>query len=154
SALIILLWALSKTADTGSDALYGLFQQSERMDYVGLSLILRGLLAVACVAALFRATHSASLALAGLAVGWSAVFILFDIPVARILLRQRERPALTSDTIAETLRPVLDRRQLAPLWSEAAPLGVVAFLLAIQVQVPRYIVAGLLHANELGLFSA
>jgi O-antigen/teichoic acid export membrane protein len=154
SALIILLWALSKAVDSGSDALYGLFQQSERMDYVGFSLILRGLLAVVSVAVLFRASHSAPLALAGLVVGWSAVFILFDIPVARILLRQRERSAYTSGTIAETLRPVLDRRQLTPLCLEAAPLGVVAFLLAIQVQVPRYVVAGLLHTRELGLFSA
>ena len=154
SALIILLWALSKAVDSGSDALYSLFQQSERMDYVGFSLILRGLLAVASVAVLFRASHSAPLALAGLVVGWSAVFTLFDIPVARILLRQRERSAYTSGTIPETLRPVLDRRQLTPLCLEAAPLGVVAFLLAIQVQVPRYVVAGLLHTRELGLFSA
>lgn len=154
SALIILLWALSKAVDSGSDALYGLFQQSERMDYVGFSLILRGLLAVASVAVLFRASHSAPLALAGLVVGWSAVFILFDIPVARFLLRHRDRSARRSDTMPESLRPVLDRRQLTPLCFEAAPLGVVAFLLAIQVQVPRYVVAGLLHIRELGLFAA
>jgi O-antigen/teichoic acid export membrane protein len=154
SALIILLWALSKAVDSGSDALYGLFQQSERMDYVGVSLSLRGLLAVAGVAVLFRASHSAPLALAGLVVGWGAVFILFDIPVARILLRQRERSAYTSGTVAETLRPVLNRRQLMPLCLEAAPLGLVVFLLAIQIQVPRYVVAGLLHIRELGLFSA
>ena len=36
SALIILFWAFSKAVDSGSDALYGLFQQSERMDYVGV----------------------------------------------------------------------------------------------------------------------
>lgn len=154
SALIILLWALSKAVDSGSDALYGFFQQSERMDYVGFSLILRGVLAVASVAVLFRTSHSAPLALAGLVVGWSAVFILFDIPVARMLLRQLARSAYTSGTIAETLRPVLDRRQLTPLCLEAAPLGVVAFLLTIQVQIPRYVVAGLLHTRELGLFSA
>jgi O-antigen/teichoic acid export membrane protein len=56
--------------------------------------------------------------------------------------------------VAETFRPVLDQRQLTPLCLEAAPLGVVAFLLALQVQVPRYVVAGLLHTRELGLFSA
>ena len=154
SALIILLWALSKAVDSGSDALYGFFQQSERMDYVGVSLVLRGLLAVASVAVLFRASHSAPLALAGLVAGWSAVFILFDIPMARILLRQRERPASTSGTMAETLHLVFDRRQLTSLCLEAAPLGLVVFLLAIQVQVPRYVVAGLLHIGELGLFSA
>jgi O-antigen/teichoic acid export membrane protein len=153
-SLIILLWTLSKAVDSGSDALYGFFQQSERMDYVGLSLILRGLLAVAGVAVLFRASHSAPLALAGLVLGWSAVFILFDIPVARILIRRREQAACTSGTVVKTLRPVFDRRQLIPLCVEAAPLGVVVFLLAIQVQIPRYVVAGLLHTRELGLFSA
>jgi len=153
-ALIILLWTLSKAVESGSDVLYGFFQQSERMDYVGFSLILRGLLAVAGVAVLFRAIHSAPLALVALVVGWGAVLILFDIPVARILLRQRQRPVLTSDTIAETLRLVLDRRRLTPLCLEAAPLGAVAFLLAIQGQAPRYVVAGLLHASDLGLFSA
>jgi O-antigen/teichoic acid export membrane protein len=154
SALIILVWALSKAVDSGSDALYGLFQQSERMDYVGLSLILRGLLAVAIVAVLFRTTHSAPLALLGLVAGWSAVFILFDVPVARSLLRYRDRSTRASDAMPGSLRPVLDRRQLTPLCLEAAPLGVVAFLLTIQVQVPRYVVAGLLHARELGLFAA
>lgn len=154
AALIILLWALSKAVDAGSDALYGLFQQYERMDYVGVSLILRGVLAVAGVAVLFRASRSAPLALVGLVVGWSAVFILFDVPMARILLRQRVRSAYSSGTIADTLRPVFDRRQLAPLCLEAAPLGVVAFLLAIQVQVPRYVVEGFLHTRELGFFSA
>jgi len=154
SALIILFWALSKAIDAGSDALYGLFQQSERMDYVGFSLILRGLLALASVAVLFRASHSAPIALAGLVIGWSVVFILFDIPVARFLLRHRHRSARASATMPESLRPVLDRRQLTPLCLEAAPLGVVAFVLAVLVQIPRYVVAGLLHTRELGLFAA
>lgn len=154
SGLIVLLWGLSKAVDSGSDALYGFSQQSERMDYVGVSLTLRGLLAVAIVAVLFRASHSAPFALAGLVASWVAVFILFDIPVARILLRQRKRSANASDGMTETLRPVLDRRQLAPLCLEAAPLGIVAFLMAIQVQIPRYVVVGLMHTRALGLFSA
>jgi O-antigen/teichoic acid export membrane protein len=82
-ALIVLFWALSKAVDAGSDALYGLFQQSERMDYVGISLTLRGILAVASVAVLFRASRSAPLALAGLVITWVAAFILFDVPMAR-----------------------------------------------------------------------
>ena len=153
-SLIIVLWALSKTFDAGSDALYGLFQQSERMDYVGLSFTLRGLLAVASVVALLHARHSAPIALAGLVASWGVVFILFDIPVARFLLRHRDRSARPSDTMFESLRPVFDRRQLAPLCLEAAPLGLVAFLFAVQAQVPRYVIAGLLHTRELGLFSA
>jgi O-antigen/teichoic acid export membrane protein len=153
-SLIVVLWTLAKTFDAGSDALYGLFQQYERMDYVGLSLILRGLLALASVAVLLRASHSAPIALAGLVVSWSAVFILFDMPMARILIHQRERQAGASDTISELLRPVFDRRQLAPLCLEAAPLGVVAFLFAVQAQIPRYVIAGLLHTRDLGLFSA
>ena len=65
------------------------------MDFVGFSLTLRGILAVVIVALLFRASHSAPLALAGLAVAWGAVFILFDIPMARNLLRHR-RPSITT----------------------------------------------------------
>jgi O-antigen/teichoic acid export membrane protein len=152
--LIVLLWGLSKAIDSGSDALYGFFQQSERMDYVGASLVLRGILGVASVALLFRAVHSAPTALAGLAVGWGAVLILFDVPMGQGLLRERGGSACTSDAMAGTLRPVLDRRQLTPLCLEATPLGLVAFLLAIQVQVPRYVVAAVLHTRELGLFAA
>jgi len=153
-ALIVVLLALSKAFDAGSDVLYGLFQQSERMDYVGISLILRSLLAFATVVALLHASHSAPIALAGMAVSWGAVFMLFDIPVARILIRRRGQPARTSDAIPELFRPVFARRQLAPLCLEAAPLGVVAFLFAVQAQVPRYVIAGLLNTRELGLFSA
>ena len=154
SPLVVLLWALSKAVDSGSDAIYGLFQQYERMDYVGCSLILRGLMAIASVAALFRASHSAPLALAGMVAAWIGVFVLFEIPAARILVRQRERSGHASGEAAKTLRLTLDRRQLMPLCLEAAPLGVVAFLLTIQVQIPRYVVIGLLHTRELGLFSA
>lgn len=154
SALIVLFWALSKVVDSGSDCLYGLFQQSERMDYVGVSFSLRGLLSVASVAILFRVSRSAPLALAGLVASWGAVFALFDIPVARNLLSRRKHIPNESGKVAQTLRPVLTRRQLAPLCLEAAPLGIVAFLLTMQTQIPRYVVAGVLHTRELGLFSA
>jgi O-antigen/teichoic acid export membrane protein len=153
-ALFTVLWALARTVDSGSEALYGIFQQSERMDYVGVSFTLRGILAVSSVAVIFRFSHSAPLALGGLVVAWAAVFVLFDIPMARSLLRQQARPAYTLGTTAETLRPVINRRQLTPLCLEAAPLGIVAFLLAFQGQAPRYVIEGLLHTRELGLFSA
>lgn len=152
--LIVLLWALTKAVDSGSDCLYGLFQQAERMDYVGVSFSLRGVLSLASVAILFRASHSAALGLAGLAISWGAVFILFDIPMARNLVRTRNHLAHAAGLMAETLCPVLDRRQLTQLSLEAAPLGIVAFLLTIQIQIPRYVVAGVLHTRELGLFSA
>jgi O-antigen/teichoic acid export membrane protein len=153
-APIVLLWGLAKAIDSGSDALYGLFQQSERMDYVGCSLTLRGVAAIVSVAVLFGASHSAPVALTGLAVVWSAVFILFDIPMARNLLRHRKLSTHGSRKATETLRLVVDWRQLKSLCLEAAPLGIVAFLLAVQVQVPRYVVVGLLHTRALGLFSA
>lgn len=154
SALMILIWALSKTVDSGSEGLYGFFQKSERMDYVGLSLALRGTLALASVALLFFASHSAPVALAGLVIGWSAAFLLYDIPTARALLRHKENSGNSSGTLGQTLFPLLDWSKLKQLCLEAAPLGVVAFMLTIQVQAPRYVVEGLLHARELGLFSA
>lgn len=152
-ALLILLWALSKTVDSFSDVLYGFFQQSERMDYVGLSLALRGFFAVACVAILFRATHSAAVALAGLVVAWGTVLILFDLPSARRLHGQLGTSFLAK-AIAPGFRPVISVRRLAPLFLESLPLGIVALLLTLQVQIPRYVVGGVLHSRALGLFSA
>lgn len=153
-APIVLCWALSKAVDSGSDVLYGLFQHSERMDYVGFSLTARGILAIACVAVLFRTTRSAPVALAGMVVGWMAVFVLFDIPAAHRLLRGHEQTARRHRSTGATLRPILDPRRLRALSMEAAPLGIVALLLTLQVQIPRYVVAGLLHNRALGLFSA
>lgn len=150
-ALIVMLLALSKTFDAGSDVLYGLFQQMERMDYVGVSLVLRSVLAFASVVVLLLVSHSAPIALAGMAVSWGAVFMLFDIPVARNLIRRRTR---VPDAITELRRPIFDLTQLTPLCFEAAPLGVVAFLFAVQAQVPRYVIEGLMNTRELGLFSA
>jgi O-antigen/teichoic acid export membrane protein len=154
-ALIVLLWALSKAIDSGSDALYGFFQQSERMDYVGISLVLRGLLAFSSVLVVFGVTHSAALSLSGVAAGWIAIFLLFDIPVARALVRHgRCNAAAHSGVRSERIKLVLNGRHLIPLGLEAAPLGCVAFLLALQAQVPRYVVEGLRQNHELGLFSA
>jgi O-antigen/teichoic acid export membrane protein len=70
------------------------------------------------------------------------------------MLLHRERTNPLRDAGAENFHLVLEPRQLTLLCLEAAPLGAVVFLLAIQAQLPRYVVAGLLHTHELGLFSA
>jgi O-antigen/teichoic acid export membrane protein len=153
-ALIVLMWAASKTVDSGSDSLYGFFQRCERMDYVGASLILRGVVGTTSVALLFYVSRSTSLALLGLVVGWLSIFLLFDLPMTHTLLRYRlgSHGALTG--VPEWLGIVLNPRKVLRLCVEAVPLGIVAFLLAVQAQLPRYVVIGVFHTRELGLFSA
>src|SRR5581483_9662297 len=52
TAAVIFLLAIAKAADSVSDVCYGLLQQHERMDWIALSLVIRGVLSLAVLAVL------------------------------------------------------------------------------------------------------
>jgi O-antigen/teichoic acid export membrane protein len=154
SAIIVAFWGLCKVPDSASDALYGLFQQRERMDYVGISLISRAIGAIIISVIVFKLSHSAQMTLGAIFIVWTVVFAVFDYPMANKTARDQKHYHSRHASSEEGLRPCLRVVQLKMLFLEALPLGVVACLLALQVQIPRYVVAGRLHVHELGLFSA
>ncbi len=144
TTLVVLTVAAAKAIEGLSDVHYGALQQHERMRPIAVSLVLRGVLSVASVAAVLRAGGSLVAAVAALALGWAAVLLVHDLPAAAPILRAQ----------GERGRPRLDRRAAARLVATCLPLGAVMMLVSLQVNVPRYVIERRLGAAELGVFAA
>ena len=141
-AWVILAVAAAKGCESLSDPLYGAFQQREHMDYVALSMIVKGLLALAGFALAFLLTRDLVWGIAGLTTAWACVLVFFDF-----------RKAATFLTPAE-LRPRWEAKTLADLARLALPVGIAAMLLSLHSNVPRYFVERLLGEHALGVYAA
>ena len=143
--LVVLLVGLAKGLESVSDAFYGVMQKRERMDRLSLSLILRGSLSLVAVALAMAVTDQVLVAAAGYAAAGALVLIGFDVPASRTLLTTELA------TRGSTPPPAGAVRALAKI---ALPLGIVMFLISVNVNIPRYFVEGLLDTQALGYFAA
>lgn len=81
----IFLFALYKMAALMIDVLHASDQQARRMDYIGISLALQGVISVLLFVVVFVPTQSLELTLAAMTLGVVAVGALYDAPRARAL---------------------------------------------------------------------
>lgn len=144
TAWAIVLAGLNGGLSSISDVLYGVLDRNERMDRVGLGSTIRGLLVIVAFTSAVYFTGS----LIGGLIAWIAVYalmlFLYDAPNAARMI-----PA--------------GRRGLAPRWEgprllriarTALPLGLVAMVGALGVQLPRYFLGHVIGERELGIFAA
>jgi O-antigen/teichoic acid export membrane protein len=140
---VILAIALIKSIDAISDCFQGLFQQHERLDLVARSMIARGSLGLAGMAA--GVALGGSL-LAGIAVmgGGSALSVVaVDWPMARRILRADQQSLLGGAAGSALLRPLI--------WT-ALPLGVWALAGSLIQFIPQFAVERFLGQQQLGVF--
>ncbi|HSY14188.1 MAG TPA: oligosaccharide flippase family protein [Verrucomicrobiae bacterium] len=139
---VVLFVSAAKSVESFTDVIAGLLQKHERLDQVAISMILKGLCSVAGFSAAFLWSHSVVYASAAMAVTWLAVFVAYDLRVARRLLHAGERYF------------VWNRSQLIELTKLAAPVGIVMGLVSLNANIPRYAVAHYRGSGELGIFAA
>jgi O-antigen/teichoic acid export membrane protein len=144
--LVIFAVALAKAVETVSDVLFGALQQRERMGWISLSMIAKGVLSLVVVGGVVALSGSIVAAAMALAVSWGVVFALVDLPAGRKVLAESG----TSGRIAITP----DSAVLGRLLRLALPLGVVITLGSLAVNIPRYFVEHHLGARALGIYSA
>lgn len=145
SGWVVIGVALAKSFESGSDILYGLFQQQEEMQRMAWSMIARGVLSVTSVGLTMAATHNIVLATAALAGSSLLLLLFFDIPFALAMMRKRQMGLLT---------PRWNWPTLSRLALTAAPLGVSAMLMSWGTNVPRYFLEHYNGIREVGVFSA
>jgi O-antigen/teichoic acid export membrane protein len=150
ATLAILLIGTAKALESISDLYYGFFQQHERMDRIARSLILRGALSLALLAAVVGLT--ASLAWGSTALVLTALVVLgmVDYRGAAALAMRGEDGFLGSQDLSP-------RWQAKPLWRLARlafPLGMVMFIVSLSTNVPRYYVEHYCGLGALGVFAA
>jgi O-antigen/teichoic acid export membrane protein len=138
-AMLMLVIGLAKGFEGVSELTYGLLQRHERMSHVGISLLGRGLLSLALATTALWATGNVVVMAAGMAAGWLVWLFAYDLGKARMF--------------APT-RPVFPRRELWSLTRLALPLGVVALLLSLAGNIPRYFIERSYGEAELGIFAA
>ncbi len=153
-AWLILVTAFGKAFESVSDVFHGLMQQHERMDRIGIALIIQGPLGLAFLAVGSLLTGSPAGGMAGLAAALAATLVLFEIPNGyRVLRWNSVRPRRPQEAFREML-PCWNARTLARLAWVTLPLGVVASLTALSPNLPRYAVEEELGRHALGVFAA
>ncbi len=85
SLLPIFFYGLYKTAGQLIDVLHASDQVHDRMDYIGISLCLQGVLALLCFTLLFGLTKNLSLTLASMALVVLLIGVFYDFPRTRSL---------------------------------------------------------------------
>src|SRR5699024_3406120 len=80
TAYLIVILGLSRCFESMSDICYGEMQKQERIDYVGISKILRGLLTIFVFYLLIKLINNLVLATLGLAFCWFLILLIYDIP--------------------------------------------------------------------------
>lgn len=138
---LALVRILGLTADSLCNICGALQQKHERMDRVGVSLLLRALLSVALFTVIFRHTHSIVAASAALPVVSMLVLLGWDLPMVRRVLQHAPLLAWHGQRL----------RSLA-LFS--LPLGVIVTLISLYVNIPRYALMRYAGSAELGIFAS
>jgi O-antigen/teichoic acid export membrane protein len=140
-ALPILLVGVARGFESLSDVHYGLAQRRKRFDRIAVSMILRGVLGLLALGTGYYLNRDLAVGLVGMAAVWGLVWWLFDRPTSNRL--RDSRPAWQPST----------ERRLELAWT-AVPLGIAMLLVALNPNVPRYFLEGMLGLEALGLFAA
>jgi O-antigen/teichoic acid export membrane protein len=148
TAMVILAVALAKGIETLSDIHYGLFQLNDRLDQIGRSMMLRGVLSVAALSTGLYLTRNVLWGCVGLALVWLAALLFFDVPRGRLFLARSVRVAEPAD------RPGQQFRRQWNLMCTAFPLGISTTMAALNLNMPRYFIHARLGERQLGIYSA
>jgi O-antigen/teichoic acid export membrane protein len=141
----ILLLGLAKGVEALSDICHGRLQQMGNLKWVSLSLILKGTLSLAAVAAgVYWTQHLAPVCLL-LLLTWLVVFLAVDVPVVARTGIHGPR-----STFALCREP----RTLKHLLGLGLPLGLMAMLIALRMSVPRFVLEEYWQEHAVGVYAA
>ena len=80
---VSLLYLVFKSDESFSDVLYGIYQKNARMDYIGISQFIRGILSLIAFSAGLALTDSLPTAIISMTTSCILVTIVYDLPHAR-----------------------------------------------------------------------
>jgi O-antigen/teichoic acid export membrane protein len=108
AGLLVAIYLFFKADEAFSDVLFGVEQKGQRMDYVGLSLGIRGLLSIALFAGALIYTDSLLCAIVSMAVSCALITWFYDMPHAKRFAKLMPRITITRAlTLARTCFPAV-----------------------------------------------
>lgn len=146
--LVVLQVGLSKAFECISDIFHGIFQKVERMNLVSISKILKGALSLILVLILLYFTEDIIMALSGLVISWVIILIIYDYKNGKRILKNY------LDKESEIIKFNWSFYKIKRLSTLSLPLGIVAALDSLNVNVPRYFIQGSEGEVMLGYFAA
>jgi O-antigen/teichoic acid export membrane protein len=156
--LLTFVIGLSLAIESISDVYYARLQYIDRMDRIAKSQILRAPLSLVAMSLGVYFTGRLSWGVAALVLVRAAVLLGYDLRVQTQSSEPLELNSLESqisfEHLKEILRPRWELRQMGRLLWLALPLGIVAMLVNLNVNVPRYFIQWKLGTRELGIYSA
>ena len=162
-AAVIALVTLSKAFDSVSDTMYGLMQQNERMDYISISRIMQGILQLVIMSVVFYVTRSLIWATAMVALSSGLVTAFYDIPTAARVGNNLRSAQGAAASKPDSLKPGSFLAVLKPSWAAPSlwtltrlslPLGFVALLNMLNINIPRYFIQHDFGPSQVAFFSA
>jgi O-antigen/teichoic acid export membrane protein len=139
---VILLVAVSKSIECMSDVTAGLLQREEQLKRVAISLMIRGVGSVLVFSVTFASWQNLALSLAAMSGVWLAVLLFYDVPNATALIGRHEG----------LFR--FDAREMRRLLVLSLPLGWVATLTSLNMNIPRYFLQHDLGAADQGIYAS
>lgn len=149
---------LSLAIENISDVYYARLQSIDRMDRIAKSQILRAPLSLLAMGLGVYFTGRLSWGVAAMVLVRAAVLLGYDLRVQTQSSEHLEGKSLESriafEHLKEILRPRWELRKMGRILWLALPLGIVAMLVNLNVNVPRYFIQWKLGTRELGIYSA
>lgn len=143
---VVVAVALAKGMESISLILYGFMQRQERMDCVGQSQIVRGVLPPVGMGLCLWLTGDVFWGALAMAAAWGLVLAAYDLRNASRLLEEMRRKSPSRDG----LKPLFDPGTLQSLLVTALPLGLTFMFVALNINIPRYF----FDEHDLGIFAA
>ncbi len=140
--VMIMLIAVSKAVEAISDIAYGPPQDREKMERIGISLSVKGVLSVAFFGVALFATRQVVAATLALIAAWTVVLFLYDFRSIR---------AVEPET---SLVPDFHRKAMSVLALSAWPLGASMMFVSLNFNIPQILIEKHLGAALLGIFSS
>lgn len=137
--LAILAFLVFKIDESFVDVLYGIDQRHERMDYIGISQMIRGVLVVGLFTAALVLFKSLPIALLVMTVPCIATTFLFDWRITSKL---------------EPIKPRINLIHAKELFTTCFPLVVSIFLLGMIVSIARQVYSSMNGVEKLGIYAA
>lgn len=136
----VLLYGIFSCGPIAADVLHGVDQKKMRMDIIGRSFILRGILSLIGFAGAFYATDSLDIALAAMIILTFAAIAFYDIPATR--------------RVEHKIAPDFSWRPIRSLLLACLPMVVAFFFCSAAPSIPRQFLSDIYGSSALGVYAS
>jgi O-antigen/teichoic acid export membrane protein len=158
STWVVLIIGIAQGLEIVSDLYYAKMQFHEHMDRIAKSMIVRGVVGLAAMAAGVYFAGSIIWGAVGLVLARAVVLVAYDVRKRTHFdphsISEMQESAEVMAARDQSLRPRWNRAVQVELFRTSIILGVIAFLVSLLPSIPRYFIAGSIGERQLGIFTA